>query len=79
MLWKEAGPTDGACQEAQAKDVGRFNGMCSARYSKVVDGFAVEVREAHSDIGISLLPLHVCLAQDRGGSMAPALHATGRP
>ena len=46
VLWKEAGPTNGACQEAEAKDAGRFDGVCLARYSKVVDGFAVEVRDA---------------------------------
>ena len=45
VLWKEAGPTNGACQEAEAKDAGRFDGVCLARYSKVVDGFAVEVRD----------------------------------
>ena len=46
VLWKEAGPTNGACQEAEAKDAGRFDGVCLARYSKVVDGFAVEVRDS---------------------------------
>ena len=46
VLWREAGPTNGACQEAEAKDAGRFNGVCLARYSKVVEGFAVEVRSS---------------------------------
>ncbi|CAK0782475.1 hypothetical protein CVIRNUC_005706 [Coccomyxa viridis] len=46
VLWKEAGPTNGACQEAEAKDAGRFDGVCLARYSKVVDGFAVEFTDS---------------------------------
>ena len=44
MLWKEAGPTDKACDEAHAEDSGRFDGACFARYGHVVNGFAAEVR-----------------------------------
>ena len=81
VLWKEAGPTDGACHEAEAKDAGRFNGICSARYSKVVDGFAVEVRAQlphNCPIRPSLPPLEPCPAQDAGRLVKPALHPTAR-
>lgn len=44
VLWKEAGPTDKACNEAHAESSGRFDGACFARYGHVVNGFAVEVR-----------------------------------
>lgn len=43
-MWKDGGPTDAACTEAEATNSGRFNGECSARFTNVFNGFAVEVR-----------------------------------
>ena len=43
VVWKDGGPTTAACTEAEATDAGRFYGNCSARFTNVFEGFAVEV------------------------------------
>lgn len=60
MLWKDGGPTDEACQEAEALSSGRFDGACSARYRKVVDGFAVEVHRMPLEEVTGLLACPSC-------------------
>ncbi|BDA45352.1 probable aqualysin-1 at C-terminar half [Coccomyxa sp. Obi] len=46
VVWKAGGPTAEACTEAEATDTGRFYGNCSARFTNVFEGFAVEFTRA---------------------------------
>lgn len=43
VVWKDGGPTAAACTEAEDLDARRFYGNCSARFTNVFEGFAVEV------------------------------------
>ena len=44
MLWEGGSPTEDACAEAEAIGAGRFDGLCTARFKRVLNGFAVTVR-----------------------------------
>lgn len=46
MLWDGDSPTEDACAEAEAIGAGRFDGLCTARFKRVLNGFAVTVRRA---------------------------------
>ncbi|KAK9842270.1 hypothetical protein WJX81_003820 [Elliptochloris bilobata] len=41
VLWDGDSPTDDACAEAEAIGAGRFDGLCTARFKRVLNGFAV--------------------------------------
>ena len=46
VLWDGDSPTEDACAEAEAIGAGRFDGLCTARFKRVLNGFAVTVRRA---------------------------------
>jgi hypothetical protein len=44
VIWHGDAPTEAACAEAEALGAGRFDGLCTARFARVLNGFAATVR-----------------------------------
>lgn len=68
VLWDGDNPTEAACAEAEAVSAGRFNGLCTAKFTRIVNGFAVTVCRGPSPPPPLVLGARASLAASGGST-----------